>query len=162
MNIQREMVTELESYFPGEKVQIVRMDSFSSHKGKKMKAWFLESKIHVQFTPPGQHAYLGDLERWWYPLLIRCLIALRQSGAPLSQWFNALRDALDKECALANSLDEAEPICAYERALGAKHNVSDLACFFSPGRLLWTRVACLISGLSVREQVSGWDVMSLS
>ena len=34
--IHRAMVTELEAYFPGEKVQIVRMDSFSSNKGKAM------------------------------------------------------------------------------------------------------------------------------
>ena len=134
--IHRAMVTELEAYFPGEKVQIVRMDSFSSNKGKAMMSWFLEAMIHAQFTPPGQHAYLGDLERWWYPLLVRCLIALRQGSAPRAQWFNAMRDALDKECALANSLDQEDPTCAYERALGSKHNVSDLACFYSPARFV--------------------------
>ena len=110
--IHRAMVTELEAYFPGEKVQIVRMDSFSSNKGKAMMSWFLEAMIHAQFTPPGQHAYLGDLERWWYPLLVSCLIALRQGSASRTQWFNAMRDALDKECALANSLDQEDPTCS--------------------------------------------------
>ena len=67
---------------------------------------------------------------------MRCLIALRQGSAPRTQWFNAMRDALDKECALANSLDQEDPTCAYERALGTKHNVSDLACFYSPARFV--------------------------
>jgi hypothetical protein len=150
------MKAELEVYFPGELVRIVRMDSFSSNRGKAMRQWFIDAVVHGQFSPPGQHAFLGDLERMWYIIFVRALIALRQGKASKAHWFSAMRDALDKECALANKISGDSPTCGYERALGAKHDVSDLYPFFAPGRGSRSiKARCRISGRSVLVQVFG-------
>ena len=89
-DIHKAMLAMLLAWFPQEKVKVIRMDSFSSNKGKLLRQLFLDSLVHGQFSPPGQHAFLGDLERWWYSLFVRALIALRHRSVPPSMWFNAM------------------------------------------------------------------------
>ena len=134
VDVHQKIYIELTAYFPNEKIQIIRMDSFSTHRGQEMTKFFLSALQHAQFTPPGQHAFLGDLERWWYPLFLRVLVGLRQSGANRIHWFSAMADALDKECALCNDLGSDAPTCGYQRAFGVVHNVSDLFSFYAPCR----------------------------
>ena len=124
----------LSAWFPNEKTSIVRMDSFSSNKGKELRQLFLDALVHGEFSPPGQHAFLGDLERWWYTLFVRALIALRQRrSTPKGQWYNALSWALDVENTLACRLSDSNSASGYERATGG-NDISDLHGFYSPGR----------------------------
>jgi hypothetical protein len=70
----------LNAWFPNEKTSIVRMDSFSSNKGKELRQLFLDALVHGEFSPPGQHAFLGDLERWWYTLFVRGAAHRKDNG----------------------------------------------------------------------------------
>jgi hypothetical protein len=115
-------------------VKIIRIDSFSSTKGKEMARQFAQALMDPQFSPPGQHAFLGDLESWWYPTFIRTLIGMRHGRAPKAQWFAGMVWALDCEIALACRLSSNEPISGYQRATGLQPNVSDQCAFYSPGR----------------------------
>eukprot|EP00966_Prymnesium_polylepis_P323422 7379621-Prymnesium_polylepis.2 len=46
--------------------------------------------IHAQFSPPGQHSYVGDVEKWFYPLVKGAAILLRSRPAtPRSAWYSA-------------------------------------------------------------------------
>ena len=134
LDVHKKMVTDAEAWFPGEAVKIIRMDSFSTYKGKELGKWFLAEMLKPTFSPPGQHAYIGDGEVLWYPIFIGALISLRQKSVNTNQWFNAMSDSCDKLMASANNLDSKRPTCAYERALKRPHNVSDLTAFFAPGR----------------------------
>ena len=148
-------ITELESFTlkNTRRDQIVRMDSFNTQRWKEMTAYFLATLQHAQFTPPGQHAFLGDLERWWSPLVLRVLIALRQSGTNRIHWFTAMRDTLDKESALANHLSPSSPTYGYQRTLGV--NVSVVFSFYAPGRFTFDK-AGLASKWKERARYGFW------
>ena len=118
------------------------MDSFSSNRGKQLMAMFQSALVHAQFSPPGQHAFIGKLERWWYPLLVGALVSLRHGGAPRAQWYNAMRNQLDSECILASRLVlEKTPLSGYQRALCKAHDISDKLPFYAPGRFALDRDA---------------------
>jgi hypothetical protein len=50
------IVAKLEARFK-QKVKIIRIDSFSSTKGKEMARQFAQALMDPQFSPPGQHAF---------------------------------------------------------------------------------------------------------
>ena len=110
------------------------MDSFSSNKSKTLMAWFASALIMPQFSPPGQHAFLQDMERLWYPLLVRAVIGMRHGRAPMPQWFNGMCWAADIECALAHRLGTPNADTGYGRSLGQRHSIADLYPFYAPAR----------------------------
>ncbi|KAL3930081.1 MAG: hypothetical protein SGPRY_001686 [Prymnesium sp.] len=112
-------------------IEILRMDSFSTNKSSHLLAILEKALLHPQWSPPGQHAYLGDLERMWYPVLVRALICMRHGRAPASQWYNAMAHALDVECTLTSAKDTQTP---YTKALGIPTDISDMRAFYAPGR----------------------------
>ena len=134
LGIHKKHESNLAVWFPNDKTQVIRMDSFSTNRGKALQDFFLNALIKAEYSPPGQHAYIGDLERLWYPVLTGALIALRQGGAPRAQWFNAMSNQLDSECCLVSRMSDDSPISGYEKALGNRHDISDKYAFYAPGR----------------------------
>lgn len=134
-SLHASMLAKFRAWFPGETVRVFRADSFSTNRSKHVVQWFEQGMTSCEFTPPGQHAYLA-VERWWYPLLTGALVALRHGRAPKNQWFNAMRHQLDVECTLVSREEPGAgcPTSAYERATGRVPDVSDVYCFYAPGR----------------------------
>eukprot|EP00966_Prymnesium_polylepis_P119543 2762936-Prymnesium_polylepis.1 len=65
---EKEVVAACMTYSPGETVRIIRTGSLSAIKSKERAAALADMLIHAQFSPPGQHSYIGDVEKWFYPL----------------------------------------------------------------------------------------------
>ena len=74
----------------------------SWHRSQAMLKMLEDGLMHPQFSPPGQHAFLGDVERMWYVLFVRMLIAVRQAECPKIMWFDGMSNALDVECTLVS------------------------------------------------------------
>ena len=95
--------------------------------------------IDPQFTPPGQHQFLGDVERMMYVLLVGSLCAMRHAPAPRDQWFEAMVGQVDVEMILASRIASGDPKCGWELLTGKPHDASDLFVFYSPGRFALDR-----------------------
>ena len=131
----KRVLSAVAAWLPNFTIQVLQMDSFSTNRSEYLLKILEEGMIKPNFTPPGQHAYLGDLERMWYTLLVRALIMMRHGEAPRSQWFNAMMHALDVECTLVSRMHGTGPnISGYERlGLGVPH-IDDLFPFYAPSR----------------------------
>ena len=121
------------------KMVIIRIDCLSTTRGKQLMQWFEKAMIGPQLTPPGQHQFLGDVERMMYWLLVGALCAMRHAPAPRDMWYPAMVGQVDVENILASRLASAKPQCGWELMLGKKHDVSDLFVFYSPGRFALDR-----------------------
>ena len=135
ISIINSMLASLKVWYPGKSVICIRMGSFSSNKGKRLVSMLEEAFINPQYTPPGQHAFLGDVEQWWYVLLMPAIIGMRKGKAPRRAWFRAMANACDVECTQAVMLTSDDRTCPYRRANPSFANdVSDLYPFYAPGR----------------------------
>ena len=124
------------AWLPDYTVTVIQMDSFSTNRSAYLLDILEQGMIHPQFSPPGQHAFLGDLERMWYVLLVRALIWMRHAEAPKTQWFNAMASALDCECTLVSRMHGTGPnISGYERIGLGVPDVSDMYPFYAPSRI---------------------------
>jgi hypothetical protein len=93
---EKEVVAACMTYVPGETVRIIRTDSLSANKSKERAAALADMLIHAQFSPPGQHSYIGDVKKWFYPLVKGAAILLRsRPAAPRSAWYSACEYQLD-------------------------------------------------------------------
>ena len=128
--------TTLESFTLGNtrRDQIVHMESFSTQCWKEKTACYLTTLQQTRFIPPGQQAFLNDLERRWSPMVSRVLSALRQPGTDRIHWLTAIRDTLDKEYALAGHLRPSSPDHGYQRTL--RVDVPDVISFYAPDRFI--------------------------
>ena len=116
----------LEAKF-GCKITTMRVDCLSTTRGKQLLHWFVSALINLELTPPGQHAYLGDVERYMYILFISTLIALRAARtAPRMMWFRCMLGAADVENLLSSRLSSNTPMGGYEAMTGRKQDASDL------------------------------------
>ena len=155
VNVHSDFMIKSTAYFAIEKIQIVRMDPFIFHHGKGMTTLLDTALQNAHFTLPGQHALLVDLEQWWYPLPLRVLITICQSGANRIHWFNTIRDTLNKEYTLVNDISLIAPTCGYQCTIGVVHNVSDLFYFYAPDKFTLGK-ADFTSKWMVRDRSGFW------
>ena len=85
-SIWKRFEAKFTSWFPGTKIKIVRMDSLATHRSAEMLKALEEGMVNPQFSPPGQHAMLQAAERYFYIMVVRALIMMRHSGAPIHSW----------------------------------------------------------------------------
>ena len=131
----KQVLAQCTAWLPGYTIAVVQMDSYSTNRSAGLLKMLEDGMVKPQFSPPGQHAFLGDVERVWYPLLVRALIWMRHAEAPKTQWFNAMSHALDVECTLVSRLHGAGPnISGYERIGLGVPDVSDMFPFYAAAR----------------------------
>jgi hypothetical protein len=114
---EKEVVAACMTYSPGETVRIIRTGSLSAIKSKERAAALADMLIHAQFSPPGQHSYIGDVEKWFYPLVKGAAILLRsRPAAPRSAWYSACEYRLDCMWTEAQRLHSSDARSGFERA----------------------------------------------
>ena len=116
-------------------IEVLRVDQFSTSKSVALLEYFSEALISRQGSPAYQHAYLGVVERCWYPMAANAATMLRHGRAPETQWFNACIHALFIDNIKASRRASEGPVSsAYLRAHAAPFDDSQLLPFYCPLR----------------------------
>lgn len=115
---------------------IIRLDCLPAHKGDVVMGWINKMLLHNQWSPPGQHAHIGIVERYWYVLCTNMLIAIQQRSAPKAAWFDALLHMTDVENVKRGRLQQEHPSCGYDAVPTASRDISDLHAFYARGSFM--------------------------